>query len=39
VREVLAAPPDPAEVRKAAERFSWKRNARELHEHLGSLLA
>jgi glycosyltransferase involved in cell wall biosynthesis len=33
-REMLAAPADPAGVRKAAERFSWKRNAAELHEHL-----
>ncbi|HEX8225210.1 MAG TPA: glycosyltransferase [Allosphingosinicella sp.] len=33
--EMLAAPPDPASVRKSAERFSWERNAEELHEHLG----
>lgn len=32
--ELLADPPDPHQVRKAAERFSWERNARELHEHL-----
>ena len=33
-REMLAAPPDPMSVRKSAERFSWERNAAELHEHL-----
>jgi teichuronic acid biosynthesis glycosyltransferase TuaC len=33
-REMLAAPADPASVRKSAERFSWERNAAELHEHL-----
>ena len=38
VRELLAAPPAPAAVRAAAERFSWDRNARELREHLGSLV-
>ncbi len=36
-REILASPPDPALVRKAAERFSWERNAAELHEHLAGL--
>ena len=33
-REMLAAPPDPASVRRSAERFSWARNAAELHDHL-----
>jgi glycosyltransferase involved in cell wall biosynthesis len=37
IREVLASPPDPAEVVKAAERFSWERNAAELEEHLRSI--
>ncbi|HEX6375720.1 MAG TPA: glycosyltransferase [Allosphingosinicella sp.] len=36
-REMLAAPADPARVRATAERFSWKRNAAELHEHLAGL--
>jgi glycosyltransferase involved in cell wall biosynthesis len=35
--EMLASPRDPASVRKAAERFSWNRNAAELHEHLLSV--
>jgi glycosyltransferase involved in cell wall biosynthesis len=34
---MLASPPDPARVRKAAERFSWERNAEELHEHLAGV--
>lgn len=38
-REMLAAPPDPASVRRSAERFSWERNAAELHEHLAGLLS
>jgi len=38
VGELLAAPPISEAVRAAAERFSWERNARELHEHLASLL-
>jgi glycosyltransferase involved in cell wall biosynthesis len=37
-REMLASPPDPAAVRKSAERFSWERNGAELHEHLAGLL-
>jgi glycosyltransferase involved in cell wall biosynthesis len=37
--ELLAAPPDPASVRKSAERFSWQRNAEELHRHLAGLAA
>ena len=38
VDELLASPPNPALVRKAAERFSWDRNAREMREHLRSLI-
>jgi glycosyltransferase involved in cell wall biosynthesis len=37
-REMLAALPDPARVREAAERFSWQRNGAELHEHLAGLV-
>jgi glycosyltransferase involved in cell wall biosynthesis len=37
VRAILAAPPEPAQVRKAAERFSWDRNAAELEAHLAGL--
>jgi glycosyltransferase involved in cell wall biosynthesis len=36
-RELLAAPPDPVEVRKSAEKFSWERNSAELFEHLSGL--
>ena len=36
-REMLASPPDPAAVRRSAERFSWERNGAELHEHLAGL--
>ncbi|HYG47589.1 MAG TPA: glycosyltransferase [Allosphingosinicella sp.] len=36
-REMLASPPDRAEVRRSAERFSWARNGAELHAHLSSL--
>jgi glycosyltransferase involved in cell wall biosynthesis len=38
VGELLANPPNPAEVRKAAERFSWDRNAAELRDHLAGLV-
>lgn len=38
-RDMLASPPDPAAVRQAAERFSWERNAAELHAHLAGLVA
>ena len=38
VSELLANPPDQEVVRKGAERFSWERNARELHEHLQELV-
>jgi glycosyltransferase involved in cell wall biosynthesis len=34
VRELLARPPEQEAVRRSAERFSWERNARELHAHL-----
>ncbi len=37
VREVLADPPGQDKVRKVAERFSWERNASELHAHLAGL--
>jgi glycosyltransferase involved in cell wall biosynthesis len=37
-REMLATPPDPEAVRKAAERFNWDRNAAELDVHLRGLL-
>jgi teichuronic acid biosynthesis glycosyltransferase TuaC len=37
VRELLADPPDPARVRKAAERFGWERNAAELFDHLSGI--
>jgi glycosyltransferase involved in cell wall biosynthesis len=36
-REMLAAPPDPAAVRRTVERFSWARNAVELQEHLAGI--
>jgi teichuronic acid biosynthesis glycosyltransferase TuaC len=37
-REMLASPPDPAAVRRSAERFSWERNGSELHSHLAGLV-
>lgn len=36
--EVLAAPPLAHDVRAAASRFSWERNAAELHEHLAEIV-
>lgn len=36
-RDLLAAPPPPDQVRKAAESFSWERNTAELFGHLSSL--
>jgi glycosyltransferase involved in cell wall biosynthesis len=39
LRELLANPPGQEEVRKAAERFSWARNASELAAHLGRISA
>jgi glycosyltransferase involved in cell wall biosynthesis len=38
-REMLASTPDPLRVRAAAARFSWERNAAELHAHLAGLVA
>jgi teichuronic acid biosynthesis glycosyltransferase TuaC len=38
-RDMLASPSDPAAVRRSAERFSWARNAAELHAHLAGLVA
>lgn len=38
VRKLLNDRPDPAEVRKAAERFSWERNGAELAVHLKALV-
>lgn len=37
VLDILAAPPSPHAVRRAAERFSWDQNAAELHTHLESV--
>jgi glycosyltransferase involved in cell wall biosynthesis len=37
IRDILAAPPAPSDVRAAAERFNWSRNAAELAEHLGAI--
>jgi glycosyltransferase involved in cell wall biosynthesis len=39
VRELLVAPPGPASVRLAAERFSWERNAAELEAHLRAIIS
>jgi len=38
VRSILADPPAQEAVRKAAERFSWEKNSRELFEHLSGLV-
>jgi teichuronic acid biosynthesis glycosyltransferase TuaC len=38
VTALLADPPAQEDVRKAAERFSWERNGRELFEHLSDLV-
>ena len=38
IRRVLADPPDPAEVRRGAERFSWEKNGAELAAHLRGLI-
>jgi glycosyltransferase involved in cell wall biosynthesis len=38
VAAILANPPAQAEVRKAAERFSWERNRREQFEYLSGLV-
>ncbi|HWT14023.1 MAG TPA: glycosyltransferase [Allosphingosinicella sp.] len=39
VRDLLAAPPDPGAVRKAAESFDWGRNSAELFDHLAGVAA
>lgn len=39
VREILADPPAPADVRAAAESFSWDKNGAELFDHLAALAA
>ena len=39
IRDILADPPPQAAVRESAERFSWERNGRQLHEHLAHLAA
>ena len=39
MREILADPPRQEEVRKAAERFSWERNASELAAYLTEISA
>jgi glycosyltransferase involved in cell wall biosynthesis len=39
VRSLIAAPPDRKAVRRAAESFSWQRNAAELFDHLSSVSA
>jgi glycosyltransferase involved in cell wall biosynthesis len=39
VRELLARPPSPEALRRAAARFSWNRNALELREHLSKVAA
>jgi glycosyltransferase involved in cell wall biosynthesis len=39
VRDLLASPPEPEVVRRAAERFSWERNAAELRDHLLTICA
>jgi hypothetical protein len=38
VTELLTAPPPQDEVRRSAERFSWSRNAAELHAHLTGIV-
>jgi glycosyltransferase involved in cell wall biosynthesis len=37
VSELLAAPPSQEEVRAAAAKFSWERNAAELFDHLAKV--
>ena len=37
VRSLIADPPAPEAVRKAAERFSWERNSAELQAHLAQI--
>ncbi len=38
IGEILADPPAPEEVKKAADRFSWERNADELFDHLSGIV-
>lgn len=38
VAEILAHPRDPAQVRQAAERFTWAANTAALYDHLKSLI-
>jgi glycosyltransferase involved in cell wall biosynthesis len=38
VRDILANPPDPVDVAKAAAKFSWERNTAELYDHLSGLV-
>lgn len=38
IRELLACPPAPSEVRRAAEPFTWAANTAALHAHLSSLI-
>jgi teichuronic acid biosynthesis glycosyltransferase TuaC len=38
ISELILNPPAPDEVRAAAARFSWERNAVELREHLQVLV-
>ncbi|MBV9842557.1 MAG: glycosyltransferase [Sphingomonadaceae bacterium] len=37
--ELIAQPPDPAETRKAAERFTWDANATTLEAHLRAIVS
>ena len=39
IADLLASPPAPEQVARAAEPFSWDRNTRELRAHLAGLLA
>lgn len=39
IRALLASPPEPAAVRGAAERFTFKRNSDTLYEHLSEVAA
>ncbi len=38
VLDILADPPAPVEVAKAAEKFSWEKNSAELFDHLSGLV-
>jgi len=38
VRDILADPPAPAGVAKAADKFSWEKNGAELFDHLSGLV-